>query len=204
MRNRLRDIDVFDWIEKPPLRMFHYVYDLAKLKAARDDPEYARIEALRHDVGAVTTNGIRSTTILFDFTRGLGPEQWHYQDEKICELTPSLKFWHSLQLAAKKPRKWWIDLRYAIQRARRGYDDAAIYDFYSWHAKMCTKVLTAHRDHRSGHPGQMTPDEWKMVLDGLIDAFERVQDEHADPDELQKRVDFAFKIMSTYYLYLWD
>lgn len=188
-------MNVFDLIEKPAERVFHYIHDLAELKAAKSDPRYADIERRRGDTWP---------KVLLDDK--LTMDDWEYQHEKVYELTPSVKFWHTLQLKAKEPRKWWGELKAMRLRATRGFDAYAIYDFHGWHTDMVIKALTEYNKVKHGHPAQMSEKQWDIIVQAMIDAFQAIEDADmaVDEAEMQKRVDYAFKLLSTYYLYLCD
>lgn len=192
-------IDPFRLIEAPPEKVFHFFYSRAEAKAYRTDDEYRRIEDLRQ-------NGTSAKTLL-DQSRGLTWKELDYQHDKVSKFFRTKPLWALLMVKSKAPRRLWVNAHAALLRVRKGYDYSAVHDFHSWHTDHVTRILTEYREHSRGHPTYMAEEEWDIVLHGIIDAFKAVGEadrEAMDGEEIQRRVDFAFRALATYYLSLWD
>ena len=68
-------------------------------------------------------------------------------------------------------------LKWAWQRAYRGYDDTAYWALDSYIAEIALPVIKFLRDEGSGHPGTMTEEEWKLKLSKMIIAFELIRED---------------------------
>ena len=64
------------------------------------------------------------------------------------------------------------EVKYAWQRARRGYSDRDLWDLSSYLANILVPGLTALRDNNTGFPAGLTQKQWKKELDIMIRGFE--------------------------------
>lgn len=185
---------VFNAIEYLPRKANSYVRALARLKAYETDPKFREIEDKRH------ANGTLSTIVFFG--NGLGIEDWIYQSQKTEDLTPSLRHWQTLQEWSQKPRAWEGKTRRALQRARKGYDEWAVFDFRSWHATHVALALQEFRDNLHSHPADRSAQQWEQDLDEVIAKFRLISS--GEPSDDQQAIDDAMASLARVYLHLWD
>lgn len=74
------------------------------------------------------------------------------------------------------PQKWKYDIKWAWQRAFRGYDDSMSFSFYSVNAELTVRTLKSMRARLNGHPIGLTPKKWEKIVDTIIDGFQAVAD----------------------------
>jgi len=107
-------------------------------------------------------------------------------------------------------------LKYAWQRAWRGYDDPELWNHHSTHNERMIEILQWYRDNRFGSPTINDQDfnncheVWDCYLDRMIAGFESAEAiSYHEYDEGE--LDFYLSVMedgldiySEYYLGLWD
>lgn len=123
--------------------------------------------------------------------------------------------------------KWWIrdiywEIRYAFQRAIRGYDYVDTFETFSKFTERYEKILKDYREHHYGYPGDMTVEEWESIVDDMIYHLHYMNEENVE-DELSKGMpedwspspltvyeimerhkDEFFKQFSKHFYSLWD
>lgn len=67
-------------------------------------------------------------------------------------------------------------LRYAWQRATRGYDNFALWDYNTWLADITGKIMTTVANNHCGHPGDMTDEEWTAILNKIAFLFKEIDE----------------------------
>ena len=104
--------------------------------------------------------------------------------------------------------KYW-EIRYAWQRAIRGYDDRMIFSFYSEHTRLVVSVLTKLQKDQVFYPTIFkNVKEWKTTIGKIIKGFEASKDLNEfdiSPKKnlrLQKQFDEGTDLFKKYYLNL--
>lgn len=121
--------------------------------------------------------------------------------------------YHPLKLY--KLGDWKREIKWAWQRAFRGYDDTAYWGLYHYIAKIAMPVLKEYRFNGHGVPGMVCEkdepmeksiERWNGILDKMIYAFDVIiKDENfIEPVEVQERVDEGLKLFAKYFQTLWD
>lgn len=119
-----------------------------------------------------------------------------------------------------------LKFKHAWQRAVRGYDDTAIWNFDSWLCELAPKILSDQKRAGVSYPATMeTLGEWNKILDQIILGFnsgtriinsdapfvweiqstilkmEETRDKTESFDELMSRIDNCVNSMSNNPLY---
>lgn len=63
------------------------------------------------------------------------------------------------------------NIKYAWQRATRGYDDLACWNINNWFLEMMPKLLDHMIYDRCGHPLGLTEDKWTEILSEMKHCF---------------------------------
>jgi hypothetical protein len=122
-----------------------------------------------------------------------------------------------------RPDKYVMDLidevRYFIQRGRRGYSDRDVWGWYSHHSRMMVGVIQYLRKHKHGYPLGLTPAKWSKALAIMEKGFQSVIDEENDYHSYknlskaeyrklifirQRTLMLGLKYFRKYYYNLWD
>jgi hypothetical protein len=76
------------------------------------------------------------------------------------------------------------EIKWFIQRGKRGWSDCDVWNFYSFHSKMCKEALLHLKKHKMGYPAHLqesgysdTDNEkrWNAILEKIICAFESAE-----------------------------
>ena len=94
-------------------------------------------------------------------------------------------------------------IKFAFQRAFRGYDDYTLWDYPSHFKERILPVLRYHRFHYTGTPVGIEAEEWKQVLTTMIDGFEEIDGDDILYDENEKYKK-AMELFSKWMPALWD
>lgn len=72
-------------------------------------------------------------------------------------------------------------------------------------AKWLVPRLKHLRDNGAGYPGSLIPEEWEIILNKMIAAFELiVEDDHFCEPEKEAIIDEGLDLFREYYQALWD
>jgi hypothetical protein len=123
--------------------------------------------------------------------------------------------------------KWWIrdiywEIRYAFQRAIRGYDYVDTFETFAKFTERYEKILKDYKKHHYGYPGDMSVEKWESIVDDMIYHLHYMDEQNVE-DELSKKMpedwvpssitvyeimerhkDEFFKLFSKYFYNLWD
>ena len=91
-------------------------------------------------------------------------------------------------------------MKYAYQRAVRGYDDTLFWDLAGYIDPIIIAFLTNLRENGWGYPHGMTEKKWKKTLDTMIDGFSIDVMTKKDMDKRNK----ALVLFAYWYDGLWD
>ena len=125
----------------------------------------------------------------------------------------------------RRPFIWLRDLpreiRWFIQRGKRGYADCDLWSFDNYLANMLPKALRQFKERLYAYPatdGAETPEKWNSILDQMIEGFEAIRDNDDDfirPGEndgtayieryhvAQSKLDHSMQLMSKWFTSLW-
>lgn len=102
------------------------------------------------------------------------------------------------------------ELKYAWQRAWRGYDDTDVLNLNDNFTEKYLMILKDLRKSHHGFPGSITNEEWESVLDkmiyhlGGIEESEDWTDFEEENNRIDENISEFFKLMSEWFLDLWD
>ena len=69
----------------------------------------------------------------------------------------------------------WRKLKYAIQRARKGYDDSDTWDFDLWFCRIAPKILRELAYYSDGYPEEYESlEKWQREIYGLATRIEEL------------------------------
>jgi len=88
-----------------------------------------------------------------------------------------------------KVRNFLKEIKYAVQRACRGYDDAELYSISYSFIKRMNLILPVFKDKHSGCPYGLKEHEWNNILDEMIYEFRL-----ADEDNFSKHFSEKYNI----------
>ena len=102
-------------------------------------------------------------------------------------------------------------IKWAYQRAVRGYDDTAFWSLNSYLTDIALPVLKRYRKEKSGYPSTLeSKEEWDKILDKMIRAFQLMHDDDytgipvSSWGERQKEIDEGLALFAKHYQSLWD
>ena len=100
------------------------------------------------------------------------------------------------------------EIKFAFQRAFRGFDDSAYWSLDFYLTKTIIPVLEFYRDEGSGHPVSLTEKQWKSKLNKMIKAFSLIKEENNRAEVLTKKeleaINKGLKEFADYYRNLWN
>lgn len=97
--------------------------------------------------------------------------------------------------------------RNAWQRARRGYSTEDTFSFEDYLADVIIGGLTELRNRNLAHPGGLTPEEWRAILDEIIIGFKVFQDPEgrfSDDPAVRAKMDRGWELFQEWFPALWD
>jgi hypothetical protein len=126
--------------------------------------------------------------------------------------------WKSPQILYRRLRNKYYPLkrlRWASQRARRGYDDPAIWNLNSTLAELTVIGCRKHREYGNGYPAEFTEEygsgggweKWEDILRRIEEGFQAWLDEdgffHEKPEQEAKFKD-GMALYGEWFGSLWD
>lgn len=113
-----------------------------------------------------------------------------------------------------RPKRIIVDafyqVKYAFQRAFRGYDDREVFSVDHFFVERQLKILKDFQETKHGYPPQViTFENWSNIIQQMIDDLQFINDSMYEYDtekdnECIKRKDHFFYLFSTYFFTLWD
>lgn len=95
------------------------------------------------------------------------------------------------------------ELKYAWQRAWRGYDDVFCFSMDSSFVALYKEAMKDFRNNLHSYPANMTEEEWDEVLDTMIILLSKMNlDDNYELSLLAK--DEFFKLFGEYFYDMWD
>lgn len=108
-----------------------------------------------------------------------------------------------VKLSVRLKQLLW-SIKYAFQRAVRGYDDRAVFSLDTSFQGTYLAILKDFKANLHSYPGNMSPQQWNEVLDSLIFHLSRIEDDNLTYDEQEKSKNEFFKLFSEHFFDLWD
>lgn len=127
----------------------------------------------------------------------------------VFEKSPMRGFW-------RKTSQFFRSLKWAYQRATRGYADCDVWDIDLWFLSIIPSMLRDLESYGNSYPTGKTPTEWRATLREMARCFEEAG---KDPDfdkvktirgwreyneAREKDLDEAFKMFRENFWDLWD
>ena len=81
---------------------------------------------------------------------------------------------------------WYYNIKWFIQRGKRGYSDSDVWGWYSYMAHINVVALEQLANRRFGHPCGMTMRGWTTRLLKMADGFQAILDEEEDYTSYKK------------------
>ena len=121
-----------------------------------------------------------------------------------------------------KVRDLYWEIRYGFQRMFNGYDYEDTFETFSKFTERYYKILTEYKRYHSGHPNNLTEEEWESIIDDMIRHLYYMDENNVEkelsrdvPDGwlanwetrdkiTEKHKDEFFKLFSEYFYNLWD
>lgn len=69
------------------------------------------------------------------------------------------------------------EIKYAWQRATRGFDDLALWNYHSWFARISCEIFKELSKNHCGHPFDLTEEEWAVTLERLSFLFSEIDED---------------------------
>jgi hypothetical protein len=111
-----------------------------------------------------------------------------------------------------KRAKWKRFFRLKWQKITRGWDDSETWCLRAPFARFILPRLKRFKQLKAGHPYDITAEEWDIILDKMIFAFESVIKEEDSKDynepieqsiERWAKIQEGFDLFGKWYLQLW-
>jgi len=106
----------------------------------------------------------------------------------------------------EKPRDLYLNIKWFIQRGKRGFADYDVWDFDIYLSRVIKDGVSQLKERKQGIPGELTQEEWDSILDDIIYAFteeENVLDK--EPYErFDERKEKGWRLFHDYFHSLWD
>lgn len=104
------------------------------------------------------------------------------------------------------------ELKYAWQRAWRGYDDSMVFNLDYGFVELYREILKDFKKNLHGYPGTTTEEEWDDVddvLDEIIGSLDRIyyvlfKSDNDDADLVEQEKDRFFELFKEHFWSLWD
>lgn len=85
-------------------------------------------------------------------------------------------------------------LKWKIQRFNRGYSDSDAWSIRDWFLLTMPKILDTMRFNLHGYPGNMTDEEWELILSRMSFCFKEAhEDTCSKVNEYEDAFDINFK-----------
>lgn len=118
-------------------------------------------------------------------------------------------------------RRIYNQIKYFIQRGKRGYSDFDLMDFDAYLLELIPNALKDFNHKRDTYPSELSDEEWNDILNKIIFCFENANDLAVffinSPEEesqksnklkekeeyIQKNLEQGFKLLLKYFHDLW-
>ena len=110
-----------------------------------------------------------------------------------------------------RPKRKIVDafyqVKYAYQRAFRGYDDREVFSIDHFFVERQLKILKEFKKYNCGYPcGSITPENWDNIIQQMIDDLQFISNYSWDFDkdeEVDKHKDHFFYLFSKWFFHIW-
>jgi hypothetical protein len=132
-------------------------------------------------------------------------------DALLAEIPPDP--WHRrLRHRVRRlyPRALMREIKWGVQRWRRGYSDRDVWGLDSHLARVISGGVRQLITELHGHPGEMTFEEWQAILAKIAAGFEAhmtLHEEYPDEDrgaELERQWEEGSRLFLEWFAGLWD
>jgi len=103
------------------------------------------------------------------------------------------------------------NIKWFFQRGWRGYADCDVWNFDCYFLSIAIPALKMFKSEMSGHPHVLTYEEWKNIIQEIIDGFEageKARDEiiadENDLKKLNKKFKKATNLFAKWFWHFWD
>ena len=107
------------------------------------------------------------------------------------------------------------ELKYAWQRAWRGYDDTDVFGFGDKIIEKITLILGDFIESSVGYPSDLTEEEWENILKEMLSYFRNADENYVDENYnfdnildqynfMQGNLEEGMKLFTKHYYSLWD
>lgn len=118
--------------------------------------------------------------------------------------------WWEIEYYLSRPKYWFREVVYFIQRGKYGYSNRDTWDMHSYLGLILPSMLKDLREMMHGHPADLTPKQWEKILQKMETGFragKELSDEYPDKRravKLQREFDEAMDLLKKWYFHLWD
>ena len=128
---------------------------------------------------------------------------------KICKkcgeekLISEFYFW---QRIFGKPRDIFLNIKWFIQRGKRGFADCDTWDFDIYLARIIKEGVSQLKEEKYGFPCDLEEDEWNKILDNIIYTFteeENILDKNPY-NNYDEQKENGWKLFKEYFHNLWS
>lgn len=106
------------------------------------------------------------------------------------------------------PRDTYNEIKYFIQRGKRGYSDRDVWNLDYYLAELISNSLKDLEKNRHSYPMNLTDKQWKIVLSDIIFTFEKEKEIKEADVQLTKeellRYNRGWRLFKKYFRSLWD
>lgn len=101
------------------------------------------------------------------------------------------------------------ELKYAWQRAWRGYDDSMVFDIDYSFIDLYREIFKDFKENLDSFPSTMTEEEWDDILDEMISCLDCMyhvlfESDNDDADLVEQEKNRFFKLFKEHFWSLWD
>jgi len=97
------------------------------------------------------------------------------------------------------------EIKYAWQRAFRGYDDRAVWNINTWFLDIMPKLLTHMKENHCGYPQGLSDNKWEKILGTMSTCFtEADEDKCSKVNKYQKEYDQMWEDFTNEFGYFGD
>lgn len=95
-------------------------------------------------------------------------------------------------------------VKYAFQRAFRGYDDREVFSADHFFVERQLKILKEFKKYNCGYPcSSITSENWNNIIQQMIDDLQFISDNSEDFKEVEKYKDHFFYLFSKWFFHIW-
>ena len=107
-----------------------------------------------------------------------------------------------------RPKRKIIDafyqVKYAFQRAFRGYDDREIFSADHFFVERQLKILKEFKKYNCGYPcASITAENWDKIIQQMIDDLQFISDHSGDFEQVEKHKNHFFYLFSKWFFHIW-